>query len=146
MAYFIDIDSGHVLVLKCQVRMYIFVSRENFLFVLGMWDKNYFNGENQMEASDFDLHSDQDSKSNKMSHPKGMAENRVILKECRHGSPIITPSNSPVHNLQKQSGSCHIKFYHSINLVVSLTGASTPDIIWEQHIDSLLTQYAAIDL
>lgn len=41
------------------------------MFVLGMWDKNYINGENQMEASDFDLHSDQDSKSNKMLHPSG---------------------------------------------------------------------------
>lgn len=33
-----------------------------------MWDKNHYNEQNQMEDSDFDFQSDQDSKLKKKSH------------------------------------------------------------------------------
>lgn len=35
---------------------------KKLMFVLDMWNKNYFSGESQMEASDLYLRSDQDSK------------------------------------------------------------------------------------
>lgn len=87
---------------------------QNLTFVFGMWDKNHYSEQNQMEASDLDLQSDQDSKfkkRKKKSHSRVMVENSATFKENKHGSPLITPFDSPVHShsLQKQSGSCHIK-------------------------------------
>ena len=38
-----------------------------------------------------------------------MTENSDHFKECRYGSTIITPFNSPVQNLLTPNGSCHIK-------------------------------------
>lgn len=66
-----------------------------------------------MEASDLNLKSNQDSKfkkkREKKSHSRVMVENSATFKEDKYGSPFRTPFNSPVHNPQQQSGSCHIK-------------------------------------
>lgn len=120
---------------------------KNFISVLGMWDKNYFSGESQMAASDFDLHSNQDSKSNKMSQPRGMAENSAIFEGDRHGSPIITPFNSPVHNLQKPKGCCHIECIPQNQFrSISHWSFQARCGISEEQINSFNTQYAVIDV
>ena len=54
-----------------------------------MWEKNYCSGESQIEVPDFELHSYQESKSNKMSYTRYMTENSDHFKECRYGTTTI---------------------------------------------------------
>lgn len=44
--------------------------KKSFVFVFGMWNKNHYSEQNQMEVSDFDLQFDQNSKLKKSHTPE----------------------------------------------------------------------------